>query len=92
MSSNKSEEKKEFLISTRKKIAPGVTNAPFWVMQKKGGRIWNARAKRHWRQTDLGNLFEKKQKEQKEVKKTKRKSRKIKRTVKHKLKKTGKKQ
>ncbi len=87
MSSNKSEEKKEFLISTRKKIAPGVTNAPFWIMQKKSGRIWNSRAKRHWRSTDLGNLFEKKQEEQKTVKKQKRKSRKIKRIKKIKNKK-----
>ncbi|MBN2127680.1 MAG: hypothetical protein JW703_04835 [Candidatus Diapherotrites archaeon] len=92
MSSNKSQEKKEFLISTRKKIAPGVTNAPFWVMQKKGGRIWNARAKRHWRSTDLGTLFKKKQEEQVTVKKKKRLHKKIKRTVRAKTKKNGKKQ
>ena len=60
----KTQEEKEFLISTRKKIGPGVTNAPAWILQKAGKRIWNKKAKRHWRETNLGLLFKKKQKEQ----------------------------
>ncbi|MBI4210452.1 MAG: hypothetical protein HY544_03020 [Candidatus Diapherotrites archaeon] len=60
----KSQEEKEFLISSRKKIGPGVTNAPVWVLQKAGRRIWNKKAKRHWRETGLGRAFKKKLKEQ----------------------------
>jgi ribosomal protein L39E len=90
MSKNKSEEKKEFLVATRKRIAPGITNAPVWILQKAGKRIWNPKAKRHWRTTDLGKLFKKKEAEQKGKKKATRKSRKIKRTVKAKAKYTRK--
>ena len=64
MSSRKEEELKDFLIATRKKVAPGVTNAPVWAMQKKGDRIWNARAHRHWRDTSLGNLYRKRKKKE----------------------------
>lgn len=64
MSSNREQEKKEFLLAARKKIGFGLSNAPVWAMQKKGERIWNKRQKRHWRSTDLGNLFKKKQAEQ----------------------------
>ena len=70
----KTEEEKEFLISARKEIGPGVTNAPVWILQKAGKRIWNKKAHRHWRTTELGLLFKKKQREQgkvKNVKKTK---------------------
>jgi ribosomal protein L39E len=81
MSTNKSEEKKEFLISARKKIAPGITNVPVWILQKAGKRIYNKKAKRHWRQTSLGKLFKKKQEEQKKGPKRKTSERKkIKRT------------
>lgn len=59
MSSRKEGELKDFLIAVRKKIGPGITNAPVWVMQKAGKRIWNARAKRHWRDTDFGKQFRK---------------------------------
>ena len=64
MSRNKEQEKKDFLISTRKKIGPGITNAPVWVLQKAGKRIWNKRQKRHWKRTDLGKEFEKQKKKQ----------------------------
>ncbi len=64
MSSNRTQEKKEFLSATRKKVGSGMTTAPVWAMQKKGDRIWNKRQKRHWRQTDLGNLFKKTQRKQ----------------------------
>ncbi|MBI2597697.1 MAG: hypothetical protein HYW50_00705 [Candidatus Diapherotrites archaeon] len=67
MSKNKSSEEKDFLISKRKSIGAGLTNAPVWAMQKAAKRIWNKRAKRHWRQTDFGNLFKKKQSEQGKV-------------------------
>jgi len=68
----KTEAEKEFLISTRKAIGPGVTNAPVWILQKAGKRIWNKRGNRHWRATDLGTLFKKKQREQGKVENVKR--------------------
>lgn len=71
MSSNKTAEKKEFLSAARKKIGPGMTNAPVWAMQKKGKRIWNKRQKRHWRQTHLGLLFKRSQRDQGKDEKTK---------------------
>jgi len=64
----KTQEEKEFLISARKKIGSGLTNAPVWILQKAGKRIYNKRGNRHWRQTDLGTLFKKKQKEQGKIK------------------------
>jgi ribosomal protein L39E len=71
MSKSKEGEKKEFLISERKKIGPGLTNAPVWIIQKAGKRIWNKRQNRHWSRTDLGNLYKKKKAEQKGKKKVK---------------------
>lgn len=68
MARSKEEEKKEFLISSRKKIGPGLTNAPVWILQKAGKRIWNKKQNRHWRRTKLGQLFKKKQAEQGKVK------------------------
>ena len=64
MARNKEEKKKKFLIAARKKIGPGLTNAPVWVMQKAGKRIWNKRQKRHWRETSLGQLYSKKLKDE----------------------------
>lgn len=60
MSAKKEKEFKEFLISSRKKIGPGLTNAPVWVLQKAGKRIWNKKQKRHWRKADLGKMFKRK--------------------------------
>jgi len=56
MAKNKDQEFKDFLISTRKKIRPGLTNAPVWVLQKAGKRIWNPKRKksRFKRNTRLG--------------------------------------
>jgi len=68
MSRNKEQELKDFLISSRKKIGPGLTNAPVWVQQKAGKRIWNTKQNRHWRRTSLGDLFAKKQQEQGKIK------------------------
>ena len=65
---NKTEEFKDFLIAKRKKIGPGLTNAPVWVMQKAGKRIWNKSAKRHWRRTEFGLKFRKRQKHKSGVK------------------------
>ena len=59
MATNKSSELKQFLISTRKKIGPGLTNAPVWVMQKAGKRIWNSRQHKNWKDTSLGAEFRK---------------------------------
>ncbi len=70
--SKKSGKFKQFLISARKKIGPGVTNAPIWVSQKAGKRIWNNRAKRHWREADLGKKFEKSKRKQEQRKKHKK--------------------
>ena len=59
MSSNKEKEFKDFQVSERKKIGSGLTNAPVWLMQKAGKRLWNARQKRTWKNIDLGNRFQK---------------------------------
>ena len=64
MSSNKDSELKQFLISSRKKIGPGLTNAPVWVMQKAGKRIWNSKQHRNWRNTSLGDVFRKRKKKE----------------------------
>lgn len=63
----KTQEEKEFLIAQRKKVGPGLTNAPVWIMQKAGKRIYSTKARRHWRETSFGHLFRKKQKEQGKV-------------------------
>ena len=55
----KDSELKGFLIAQRRKIGSGVSNAPVWVMQKAGKRIYNKRAKKHWRETGLGAKFRK---------------------------------
>lgn len=68
MSSNKAYEKKEFLISMRKKTGPGLTNAPVWILQKAGKRIWNPKRKRHWKEADFGKLYEKLKKREKNAK------------------------
>lgn len=57
MSSRKEKEFKEFLIATRKKIGPGMTNAPVWVLRKAGKRIWNKKQKRQWRKVGMGKMF-----------------------------------
>ncbi len=59
MSSHKDHKMKKFIISTRKKITSGLTNAPVFAMQKKRKRIYNVKGKRHWRNIDLGKLFTK---------------------------------
>ncbi len=63
----KDSELKDFLIAHRKKIGTGTTNAPVWVMQKAGRRIYNKRAKKHWRETDMGGVFTKAQRKQGKV-------------------------
>ncbi len=62
MSTHKDKEFKQFVISTRKRITPGLTNAPVFAMQKKRKRIYNVKGKRHWRGIDLGKMFKKKNK------------------------------
>ncbi len=59
MAKNKDGEFKQFLVSSRKKIRPGLTNAPVWVLQKAGKRIWNPKSKRTWKDADLGKLYRK---------------------------------
>lgn len=69
MSSNKDSEFKEFLISSRKKIGPGLTNAPVWVLRKAGERIWNPKQKRHWKNVEMGHMFRTKKKKIEDLKK-----------------------
>ncbi|MBI4043879.1 MAG: hypothetical protein HY393_03665 [Candidatus Diapherotrites archaeon] len=64
MARNKDPELKEFLITTRKKISASITNAPVWVLQKAGRRIFNPKQKRHWRHTTLGKEYRKREKEE----------------------------
>ena len=64
MARNKEQELKEFLITSRKKISASVTNAPVWVLQKAGRRIFNPKQKRHWRSTSLGQEYRKREKEE----------------------------
>ncbi len=71
MARNKEKALKDFLISIRKRVSPGVTSAPVWVLQKAGKRIWNKSAKRHWRRTEFGLKF-RKMKKNKAGKKRKR--------------------
>lgn len=54
MSRNKSGAFKNYLIKKRKKVKPGLTGSPVWVMQKTGERFWNNRQKRNWRRTEFG--------------------------------------
>ena len=61
MAKNKEQDFKEFLVSSRKKIRPGLTNAPVWVLQKAGKRIWNPKSKRTWKEVGLGKLYRKRQ-------------------------------
>ncbi|MEK6958458.1 MAG: hypothetical protein AABW59_00255 [archaeon] len=57
MARHKEKEFKDFLISERRKIGPGLTNTPVWIMQKAGKRIWNKTGKRTWKTIDLGARF-----------------------------------
>jgi len=59
MARNKDDDKKDFLRAQRKKVGTGFTGAPVWVMQKAGKRIWNLKAKKHWKQTDFGHSYNK---------------------------------
>lgn len=71
MTKNKTEKFKEFQISTRKKIGPGMTNAPVWILRKAGKRIWNPKQKRQWKNVDIGCLYKKKEKREKDMKRRK---------------------
>jgi len=64
MARHKEKEMKDFMVSERKKIGSGLTNAPVWLMQKAGKRIWNPRQKRTWKNIDLGDRFLKHQQKQ----------------------------
>lgn len=64
MARNKEEEFKEFQVSERKKIGSGLTNAPVWLMQKAGKRLWNSKQKRTWKNIDLGIRYKDHKKKQ----------------------------
>ena len=64
MARHKDEEFKDFIISERKKIGSGLTNAPVWLMQKAGKRLWSTKQKRTWKNIDMKmRYFEAKQKQ-----------------------------
>ncbi|PIU21452.1 MAG: hypothetical protein COT15_02395 [Candidatus Diapherotrites archaeon CG08_land_8_20_14_0_20_34_12] len=58
MAARKDKEFKDFLVSKRKSIKPGISSAPVWVFQKANKRIWNPVQKRHWKDVDFGKKFE----------------------------------
>jgi len=53
MAKHKEKEFKDFMISERKKIGSGLTNAPVWLMQKAGKRLWATKQKRTWKNIDM---------------------------------------
>lgn len=57
MTRHKEEKFKDFIISERKKTGSGLTNAPVWIMQKAGKRIWNTKQKRTWKNIDMKMKF-----------------------------------
>ena len=57
MARHKEEDFKDFMISERKKTGSGLTNAPVWIMQKAGKRIWNSKQKRTWKTIDMNDKF-----------------------------------
>jgi len=70
MARHKEEDFKDFIISTRKKIGSGLTNAPVWLMQKAGKRIWNNKQKRTWKNIDMKmKYFAETKKQQKHTRK-----------------------
>lgn len=64
MARHKDEEFKDFTISERKKIGSGLTNAPVWLMQKAGKRLWSTKQKRTWKNIDMKTKFLKAKKKQ----------------------------
>jgi len=71
MARHKTEEFKDFMISERKKIGSGLTNAPVWLMQKAGKRLWATKQKRTWKVIDMKmKFFEAKQKQGRKVNKS----------------------
>jgi len=57
MARHKEKEFKDFMISERKKIGSGLTNAPVWLMQKAGKRIWSTKQKRTWKNIDMKKRY-----------------------------------
>ena len=70
MARHKDKEFKDFMISERKKIGSGLTNAPVWLMQKAGKRLWATKQKRTWKNIDIKVKFLKAKKKQ--IRKTKK--------------------
>lgn len=70
MARHKDKEFKDFMISERKKIGSGLTNAPVWLMQKAGKRLWATKQKRTWKNIDMKFKFNKAK--HKQIRKTKK--------------------
>ena len=64
MARHKDEDFKDFIISERKKIGSGLTNAPVWLMQKAGKRLWATKQKRTWKVIDMKMKFNEAQQKQ----------------------------
>jgi len=71
MARHKDEDFKDYMISERKKVGSGLTNAPVWLMQKAGKRLWSTKQKRTWKNIDMKRSFhEAKQKQKKHTNKS----------------------
>jgi hypothetical protein len=71
MARHKDEDFKDYMISSRKKVGSGLTNAPVWLMQKAGKRIWNTKQKRTWKNIDMKmGFFAAKKKQQANTRKS----------------------
>jgi hypothetical protein len=64
MARHKDEEFKDFMVSERKKTGSGMTNAPVWLMQKAGKRLWATKQKRTWKNIDMKKKHLKSQQKQ----------------------------
>lgn len=80
MSTRKSKEQKDFLITIRKTHSSQLSPAPVWVIQKSGKRKYNPKQQRNWRETHLMDGYDTVQKhiaghksKKKQRKKTERK-------------------
>lgn len=57
ISTNRTNEKKSYLRTARKKTPKGIFAAPVWVMQKTGKRLYNDKSKRSWKNAGFGKDY-----------------------------------
>ncbi|MCX8189686.1 MAG: hypothetical protein N3F05_00440 [Candidatus Diapherotrites archaeon] len=63
MSSNKEKKFKDFIISKRRSIRPGIGSTPVWIFQKANKRIFSSKQKRSWKTCEFGKEYRKLKKE-----------------------------